>query len=141
MKYIILVIMLVAAFSAKAGIVSDTIPYWNISYGKTVIVQGNFQTAQTIRHELTVKSGSVKDLTVSFVYDAQPKTSSLVIKEKNEELRTLDQDPVMGPNFFVPIRELISTHQPDVRYELDFYYSDDRGQKNRKIATIIFIFK
>lgn len=141
MKYTIVAFLTMIAFSAQARMVNDTIPYWHINYGKTVILQGNLVSAQPGRHELTVKSGSVKDLTVSFVYDVQPKTSSLVIKEKNDVLRIVDHDPVMGSYFVVPVRELISTHQPDVRYELDFYYTSNQDKKERKLATIIFIFK
>jgi hypothetical protein len=138
-KYIVIAVLIVIGFSAQARSVNDTIPYWHINYGKTVILRGNL-TSSPGRHELTIRSGAVKDLTVSFVFENQPHTSSLVIKEKNEVLRTIDHDPVMGSYFVVPVRELISTHQPDVRYELDFYYT--RNQENEhKLATIIFIFK
>jgi hypothetical protein len=97
---------------------------------------------QGATHEITLNAGAVKDLTISFVYDSnQPTKSSLVVKEKNEVLRTVEQDPVMGPYFVVPVRELIGTHQPNVQYVLDFYYSDDRGQKNLRLGTIIFNLK
>lgn len=139
MKYTIVAFLTMIAFSAQARMVNDTIPYWHISYGKTVILQGNL-TSYPGRHELIIQSGTVKDLTVSFVFENQPHTSSLVIKEKNEVLRTIDHDPVMGSYFVVPVRELISTHQPDVRYELDFYYTRNQD-KEHKLATIIFIFK
>lgn len=140
MRFLFIALLLCLASFAQASIISDTI-FWHINYGKTAILDGNLNSRQPVTHELTVKSGLVKDLTISFMYDVQPQTSSLVIKEKNEVLRALDHDPVMGSYFVVPVRELISTHQPDVRYELDFYYTNDRGIKERKLATIIFIFK
>lgn len=142
MRNVLLAILLVAGFSAKANQARDTIPYWHISYGKTVVIRGNLNTASAARHEITLKAEAIKDLAISFVYDnQQPETSSLTVKEGKEELRTVAQDPVMGSYFVVPVRELIGTHQPDVRYELDFYYTDDRGQKNLKLGTIIFILK
>lgn len=133
-------ILLGIAFAAQANVPGDTV-YWHITYGKTAVLNGSLSAVQPARHELTVRPGSVKDLTVSFVYEAQPKASTLVIKEKNEVLRVIDQDPVMGPHFIVPVRELISTHQPDVRYELDFYYTVNGDAKEQKLATIVFIFK
>lgn len=141
MKYLLLFVFLLAGFVSKAN-PNDTIPYWHISYGKTVIVRGNIKSFSQDIHEITIKQGSLKDLTISFVYESnQPETSSLVVKEGKETLRTMDQDPVMGSHFVVPMRELISTHQPNVNYTLDFYYTDDRGQKNLKLGTIIFMFK
>ena len=142
MKYFLIFIFLLTGLLSKANGVSDTITYWTISYDKTVIVRGNLTLAQSPKYELTVKEGLLKNLTVSFVYDAgQPQGSSLVVKEKGETLRTIQHDPDIGAYFIVPVKELISTHQPNVKYELDFYYSDDRGQKNLKLGTIIFIFK
>lgn len=143
MKYLLFTCLFALAIICRANTVgNDTIPYWTITYGKTVIITGNVTEQQSKRYELTVWPDAVKDLVISFVYDAvQPEIGSLVVKEKNEVLRTLELDPVMGAYFRVPVRELIGTHQPNVRYELDFYYTDDRGQKNRKLGTIIFSFK
>lgn len=142
MRHILFVILLFVTVASKAGIHVDTLTYWDITYDKTTVIRGSLNTPSAPKYEVTIKDGSVKDITVSFVYDAvQPKSSSLVIKEKNEILRTVEGDPEMGPLFRVPVRELIGTHQPNVRYELDFYYSDDRGQKNLKLGTIIFAFK
>lgn len=142
MRYLLITVSVLASVVSKANVANDTIPYWHISYGKTVMIRGNANSVQPVKQELEVKPESLKDLTISFIYDTdQPKTSSLVVKEGNETLRTIDSDPDMGSYFFVPVRELIGTHQPNVRYELDFYYSDDRGQKNVKLGTIIFIFK
>lgn len=142
MRYLLVTAFLLSAFMAKANHAKDTIPYWHISYGKTVIIRGNINAVQAEKHEITVKQESIKAVTISFIYDTgQPKSSSLVVKEKNEILRTVEHDPVMGSYFVVPVRELIGMHQPNVRYELDFYYTDDRGQKNLKLGTIIFILK
>ena len=142
MRFLLVIAFLLATLVSKATHKNDTIPYWHISYGKSVIIRGNVNAVFATRHEITLKDGVTKELTISFVYDSnQPKSSSLVVKEKNEVLRTVEQDPVMGPYFVVPVRELIGTHQPNVRYELDFYYTDDRGQKNLKLGTIIFILK
>ncbi|HET9053896.1 MAG TPA: hypothetical protein VFM90_06980, partial [Cyclobacteriaceae bacterium] len=60
---------MLAAFLAKADIHPDTVTYWQISYDKTVIIRGNLNSAQSPVYELTVKQGSLKNLTVSFVYD------------------------------------------------------------------------
>lgn len=133
--------LLSVGFSAQAKSATADTVFWHISYDKKPILDGNLNAAQPARYELTLKPGSVDDLTVSFMFTVQPKTSSLLVKEKNEVLRVIDQDPVMGSYFVVPVRELISTHQSDVRYEVDFYYTNDRGLKERKLATIIFIFK
>lgn len=142
MRYTLISVLMLVAFLTKADIHPDTVTYWQISYDKTVIIRGNLNSTRPPVHELTVNQGSLKNLTISFVYDAvQPNTSTLTVKEKNEVLRTVAHDPIIGPYFVVPVRELIGTHQPDVRYELDFYYTDDRGQKDLKIGTIIFIFK
>lgn len=142
MRYLLLGILLLTSVITKANHAQDTIPYWHISYGKTVVIRGNLNTTSASIHEITLNGGAIKDLTISFVYDSnRPKWSSLFVKEGREELRRVEQDPVMGPYFIVPMRELISTHQPNVRYELDFYYSDDRGQKDLKLGTIIFILK
>lgn len=142
MRFLLVVVFVCVAFSVKAGMRADTIPYWVIDYDKATIIRGNLNSPATPRHELTVKEDAIKNLIISFVYDSgQPETSSLVVKEKNETLRTIDHDPDMGPYFVVPVKELIGTHQTGVRYELDLYYSDDRGQKNLKLGTIIFNFK
>jgi hypothetical protein len=141
MRFSIVISLILACLSSRAGILADTINFWTIRYDKTVIIRGN-ETQRAPVYELTVKEGSLKDLTVSFVYDSgQPKTSSLAVKEKNEILRTIESDPDIGGYFVVPVRELIGTHQPNVQYTLEFYYSDSRGQKDVKLGTIIFIFK
>ncbi len=142
MRYIMLVSWVFAGFVLKAGVPADTITFWTISYDKTIIIRGNVILTRSPTYELTVKEGSLKNIAVSFIYDTgQPKTSLLEVKEKNEVLRTIASDPDIGAYFVVPVKELIGTHQPGVRYELDFYYTDDRGQKNLKLGTIIFIFK
>lgn len=142
MRHILFVILLFITGASTAGISADTVTYWVFTYDKITVIRENLNTSRAPKYEVTVKDGSVKDITVSFVYDAvQPKASSLIIKEKNEILRTIEGDPDMGPLFIVPVRELIGTHQPDVTYELDFYYSDDRGRRNLKLGTLIFIFK
>lgn len=142
MRYLLAIAFLLTTLVSNANVVNDTIPYWHISYGRTVVIRGNVNSVQPVKHELTVNPESLKDLIISFIYDAgQPKTSTLIVKEKNETLRTVDNDPDMGPYFVVPVRELIGTHQPNVRYELDFYYTDDRGQRNLKLGTITFILK
>lgn len=142
MKYFFLVCLVLHSATAFADVVRDTIPYWQVSYGSKVIIRGNIKSVAPADYELTVKPDAVKDLIISFIYDSrQPESSSLIVKEKNDVLRTFESDPVMGAYFQVPVRELIGTHQSNVRYVLDFYYSDDRGQKDRKLATIIFIFK
>jgi hypothetical protein len=140
MRFLLVALLLSIAVSTQANTVSDTISFWHISYGKTVILEGNDNT-QPGRYELVIRTGSVKDLTVSYWQDARPQSSWLIIKEKNEVLRTIEHDPVMGSNFVVPVRELISTHQPDVQYELDFYYKTNHSEREHKLATIIFIFK
>jgi hypothetical protein len=142
MRFLLLLAFLFVIGIAKATDKNDTIPYWHISYGKTVVIQGNIKSAGDKIYEITLKQGVLKDLTVSFVYGSnQPKSSSLVVKEKNEVLRTVEQDQVMGPYFVVPVRELIGTHQPNVQYKLEFYYTDDRGQKDLKLGTLLFIFQ
>lgn len=142
MKHIFFLCLLLLSGSAFAGAVNDTIPYWHVSYGSNVIVRGNINSPTPKDYELIVKPDAVKDLIVSFIYDSgQPESSSLIVKEKNDVLRTFESDPVMGAYFRVPVKELIGTHQSNVRYVLDFYYTDDRGQKDRKLATIIFSFK
>ena len=105
-------------------------------------MEGNLRSIPTAGQEITVKPDAINDLIISFVYDTgQPKVSSLTVKEGNEILRTVDQDPVMGAYFVVPVRELVGTHQSNVRYELSFYYTDDRGQRDLKLGTITFIMK
>ena len=142
MRVVLIIGLFLIAFPAKAGMRADTITYWIVKYDKTAILRGDLTSKQPPRYELTVNDGLLKNLTVSFVYEAvQPKTSSLVVKEKNEILRTIEHDPIIGPYFVVPLRELIGTHQPNVRYELDFYYTDDKGQKDLKLGTITFIMK
>lgn len=142
MRFFAVILFLLLTTSVRAGIHADTVTYWIVNYDKTTILRGNVNLKQPPRYELTVTGESLKNINVSFVYDAvQPKASSLVVKERNEILRTIEGDPDMGATFTVPVRELIGTHQPNVRYELDFYYSDDRGQKNLKLGTVIFIFK
>ena len=142
MKYIFCLCLLLLSRAAFADVTYDTIPYWHVSYGSKVIIRGNINSPAPAAYELSVKPDAVKDLIVSFIYDSgQPASSSLVVKEKNDVLRTIEQVPVMGAYFRIPVRELIGTHQSNVRYELDFYYTDDHGQQNRKLATIIFIFK
>jgi hypothetical protein len=142
MRHLIILAFLFTSVIAKANHTNDTIPYWHISYGKTVIIQGNVKSKDAKIYEITLKQGPLKDLTISFVYESnQPTSSSLVVKERNEVLRTVEQDPVMGPYFVVPVRELIGTHQPNVQYMLEFYYTDDRGQKDLKLGTLLFIFK
>lgn len=142
MKYIFFWCLSLLAVSAFADVACDTIPYWHVSYGGDVIIRGNINSPAPAAYELNVKPDAVDDLVVSFIYDAgQPAAGSLTVKEKNDILRTIESDPVMGAYFRVPVRELIGTHQSNVRYELDFYYTDDRGQQNRKLGTVIFIFK
>lgn len=142
MKYALIFIALLLTTSSKAAIANDTIPYWHISYGKLVVMEGNLRSIPTAGQEITVKPDAINDLIISFVYDTgQPKVSSLTVKEGNEILRTVDQDPVMGAYFVVPVRELVGTHQSNVRYELSFYYTDDRGQRDLKLGTITFIMK
>lgn len=142
MKYLLTVVLMLVGLISRANGVSDTITYWTISHDKIIILRGNVALKQAPRYELAVKETALKDLVVSFIYDSrQPKTSSLVVKEKNEVLRTIPYDPDMGAYFVVPVRELIGTHQPNVKYELDFYYTDDLGQKNLKLGTIIFSLK
>lgn len=142
MRHLLLIIFLFLGTIAKANQGNDTVPYWHISYGKEVVIRGSVNTVAASNHEIILKAGAVKDLSVSFVYeDNQPKTSLLTVKEKNDTLRILENDPEMGSYFVVPVRELIGLHQPNVQYELDFYYTDDRGQKNLKLGTIIFILK
>lgn len=142
MRYLMLIVWVCAGLVSKAGVSADTVTYWTISYDKALVIRGNVTQAQVPKYELTVKEGLVKDLSISFVYDnGQPKVSSLVVKEKNEELRTIESNPDIGGCFVVPVKELIGTHQTGVRYELDFYYTDNRGEKGRKLGTITFIFK
>ena len=142
MKYLLLFVFLLAGFISKADDVSDTVTFWTITYGKTVIIHGSEVIKEAPRHELIVKNGQLKDLTVSFFCDAcRSETSSLVVEEKNEILRTIPQHEELGSAYFiVPLRELISTHQPDVKYELDFYFTDGRGNKLYKLGTITFTF-
>lgn len=142
MRHLLISAFLLVSVIANANHDNDTIPYWHISYGKTVVIQGNIKTTADKIYEITLKEGALKDLTISFVYGSnQPQTSMLVVKEGKDVLRTVEQDQVMGPYFVVPVRELIGTHQPHVQYKLEFYYTDDRGQKDLKLGTLIFIFQ
>jgi hypothetical protein len=142
MKFVLAVVLVFTCLSSRAYTPADTITFWTIRYDKTIIISGNVTQILAPRYDLTVKDGALKDLVISFVYDTgQPTTSSVIVKEKNEILRTIESDPNIGGYFVVPVRELIGTHQPNVRYELDLYYSDNRGQKELKLGTIIFIFK
>ncbi len=142
MKYAVIFIALLFSTTAKAYVGNDTIPYWHISYGKLIVIEGNLRSIPKTKQEISVKPDAINDLIISFVYDTgQPKSSSLTVKEGNEILRTVESDPVLGSYFKVPVRELVGTHQSNVRYELDFYYTDDRGQRDLKLGTIIFIMK
>lgn len=138
MKYL-LGILLLFSLTIQAQTKNDTIPYWSIGYGKLVVIEANLRAMPKQKHTLTVKPDALEDLSISFVYaSGQPGKSTLTVKERSEILRTFDQHPEMGPVFLVPVRELIGTHQNNVQYELDFFYTDDRGQKNLKLGTIIF---
>ena len=51
-------------------------------------------------------------------------------------LRTIEQDPVMGAYFRIPVRELIGTHQSNVRYELDFITLTTTGSKIESLQPL-----
>jgi hypothetical protein len=79
-------------------------------------------------------------LNVSFNYDTRGQIDGeLEIRTGDKTLRILKSVLKEGGFFVVPARELIDTESKGKRYELDFYYSDDRGTKKLKLGTIIFI--
>lgn len=126
--------------SCWATVPLDTIPYWQIYYGKVVLIQGNTSQTTIEKREISIKRDVVWELNVSFNYDTRGHFDArLEIKIGERTLTTLKSAINDGGFFVVPTRELIDTKTKGKRYELDLYYSDDRGTKNLKLGTIIFI--
>ena len=139
-KQLITLILVTWTNSSWAIIPSDTIPYWNIYYGKVILIQGNTSQTTSEKEEMKIKRDVVWDLTVSFNYDTRGQIDGeLEIKIGDETLRTLKSVIKEGGFFEIPTRELIDTKTKGKTYELDFYYSDDRGTKNLKLGTIVFM--
>ena len=139
-KQLIILIFVTWTSSAWATIPLDTIPYWHIYYGKVILIQGNTSQTSTEKREIKIKRDVVWELNVSFNYDTRGQIDGeLEIKSGDRTLRTLKSVIKDGGFFVIPTRELIDTKTKGKRYELDFYYNDDRGARNLKLGTIIFI--
>lgn len=118
----------------------DTIPYWQIYYGKVVLILGNTSLTTTEKREIRIIRDVVWELNVSFNYDTREQNDGeLEIKMGDKTLTTLKSVIKDGVFFVIPTRELIDTKTEGKRYELDLYYSDDGGIKNLKLGTLILI--
>src|SRR5688572_30595077 len=136
-KQLITFILVTWTISSWATIPLDTIPYWHIYYGKVILIQGNTSQTRTEKKEIKIKRDVVWELNVSFNYDTRGQIDGeLEIKLGDQTLRTLKSVITEGGFFVIPTRELIDTKTKGKRYELDFYYTDDRGTKDLKLATI-----
>ena len=139
-KQLITFVLLTWTISSWATIPLDTIPYWNIYYGKVILIQGNTSQTTTEKREIKIKKDVVWELKVSFNYDTRGQINGeLEIKTGDKTLRTLKSVIKEGGFFIIPTRELIDTKTKGKRHELDLYYSDDRGTNKLKLGTIIFI--
>ncbi len=139
-KQLITFILITWTISSRATTVLDTIPYWHFYYGKMILIQGNTSQTATEKREIRIKRDVVWELKVSFNYDTREQIDDeLEIRTGDTILRTLKSVIKEGGFFIVPTRELIDTKSKGKRYELDFYYSDDKGTKKLKLGTIIFI--
>ena len=126
--------------SSHGTVPLDTIPYWRIYYGKMILIQGNTSQTTTEKQERIIRKNVVAELNITFDYDTHgPIDGELEVKTGDRKLITLKSQIKDGNFFSVPTRELIDTKTKGGRYELDFYYSDDRGTKNLKLGTIIFV--
>ena len=139
-KLLITFILITGTISSWSTIPLDTIPYWNIYYGKVILIQGNTSQTTTGSREIKIKKDIVWQLTITFNYDTRgPIESELEVKIGDKKLRTLKSQAEEGSFFIIPVAELIDTNMQGKRYEMEFYYSDNRGTKNLKLGTIIFI--
>jgi hypothetical protein len=139
-KQLITFILFSWTISVWATTPLDTIPYWQIYYGKVVLIQGNTSQTTAEKREIRIKRDVVWELNISFNYDTRGQIDGgLEIKIGDRTLMTLKSVIMDGGFFVIPTRELIDTKTKGKRYELDFYYSDDSGTKNLKLGTIIFI--
>jgi hypothetical protein len=139
-KQLITFILISWTISSWATVPLDTIPYWQIYYGKVVIIQGNTSQTTTEKREIRIERDVVWELNVSFNYDTRGQIDGgLEIRMGDKTLTTLKSVIKDGGFFAIPTKELIDTKTKGKKYVLDLYYSDDRGTKNLKLGTIIFI--
>jgi len=129
----------------------DTIPFWNIYYGKVIVIQGNINQTQPENRYIKIKNGKPWELFVTFNYDiGPPDKGELTIKQGSKTLTVIEYKggdeghsriPTNGGGsfFVVPLKEIIDVKLRNGRWELDFYCTDQRGQRNLKVGTIIFI--
>ena len=136
--------------AVQAATAPDTIPFWNIDYGKVVLIQGNINQKQKETREVQIKNGKPWELVMTFNYDVGGHdVGQLTIKQDSQVLKTIKYRKQSIPQvripesgggcfFTVPLNEFINVKSKKQKWELDFYYSDERGQENLKLGTIIF---
>jgi hypothetical protein len=135
-----LIVVLVLSCGVRASAITqpDTIPNWQFYYGKIILIEGNKSQTTPETKEITIKNGVVSELNVTVNFDTQDyKNSELEIRIRNKKLKELKSLIKNGSFFFIPIKELIDVNSIGKQYELEFYYSDDRGTKNLRLGTII----
>lgn len=139
-KHLITFFILSWTISSWATTSLDTIPNWQIYYGKVILIKGNTTQTTAETKEIRIKKDVVWELDISFNYDTRTQTESeLEIKIGDRTLRTLKSVIEEGGFFVIPTKDLIDTKTKGKKYEMDFYYSDDRGTTKLKLGTIIFI--
>lgn len=149
-KQLITLVLLAWTASSLATVPMDTIPFWNIYYGRVIVIQGNINQTQIDKREIQIKKGNPWELIVTFNYDVgPPDKGELAIKQGGKTLRIMEYErghgghsrlPTNGGGsfFVVPLKEIIDVKLRNGRWELDFYYTDQRGQSNLKLGTILF---
>ena len=150
-KQILTFILFTATITSWATAQLDTIPFWNIYYGNVIVIQGNLNQTETEKRDIKIKKGKSRELVVTFNYDIGPTDQGkLTIKQGDRILKLIEYQreeeghsrlPTTGGGcfFLVPLKDIIDLKSKNGRWELDFYYNDQRGQENLKLGTIIFM--